>query len=307
MATLLHRLGKTAYRRWPFFIAAWLVAFVAVGIFAGTMSKPMTDAFSIPGIPSEKAADLQAELFPGAVDAFDQASVKVVVAAPEGHTLSEPAYAAQVQDLIADLEGLPQMPETPLADPVTAASAASAARAAGVAVCAGALVGMRAARPRPSPPRLVTGPPRSGPGSADAAQGSCSGRLCSRRLRSARLRAGSCRVFPSPAAGHVHRPRRTRRGTDGGSRTGGARAAGRGAGRGERPGEHGGTRTGWDEQSSPGVLTEMVSKRSRFVAPRPRGRARPPQAGRGPAGPRRPFRTPRIPAGRRVTRPPRRP
>ncbi len=96
MATLLHRLGKTAYRRWPFFIAAWLIAFLAVGIFAGTMSKPMTDAFSIPGIPSEKAADMQAELFPGAVDAFDQASVKVVVAAPEGHTLDEPAYADQV-------------------------------------------------------------------------------------------------------------------------------------------------------------------------------------------------------------------
>jgi RND superfamily putative drug exporter len=122
MATLLHRLGKTAYRRWPFFIAAWLVAFLAVGIFAGTMSKPMTDAFSIPGIPSEKAADLQAELFPGAVDAFDQASVKVVVAAPEGHTLAEPEYAEQVQALIGDLEGLPQMPDTPLSDPVTAAA-----------------------------------------------------------------------------------------------------------------------------------------------------------------------------------------
>ncbi|WP_244930735.1 MMPL family transporter [Nocardioides sp. W7] len=122
MATLLHRLGKTAYRRWPFFIAAWLIAFVAVGIFAGTMSKPMTDAFSIPGIPSEKAADMQAELFPDAVDAFDQASVKVVVAAPEGHTLAEPEYAAQVEDLIAGLEGLPQMPDAPLTDPTTAAA-----------------------------------------------------------------------------------------------------------------------------------------------------------------------------------------
>lgn len=121
MATLLHRLGKTAYRRWPFFIAAWLVAFLAVGIFAGTMSKPMTDAFSIPGIPSEKAADLQAELFPDAVDAFDQASVKVVVAAPAGHTLAEPEYADQVAELVTDLQALPQMPDTPLVDPVTAA------------------------------------------------------------------------------------------------------------------------------------------------------------------------------------------
>ncbi|MDP2775026.1 MAG: MMPL family transporter, partial [Nocardioides sp.] len=122
MATLLYRLGKTAFRRWPLFIAAWLLAMVAVGGFAATMSKPMTDSFSIPGIPSEKASDLQAELFPDAVDAFDQASVKVVVAAPEGSRLGDPAYADQVDALIEDLSGLPQMPETPLTDPVTAAA-----------------------------------------------------------------------------------------------------------------------------------------------------------------------------------------
>ena len=79
MATLLYRLGKTAYRRWPFFIAGWLIAMIAVGTVAGTLSKPMSDSFSIPGIPSERAADLQSELFPGSQDAFDQASVKVEI------------------------------------------------------------------------------------------------------------------------------------------------------------------------------------------------------------------------------------
>ena len=93
MATLLHRLGKTAYRRWPFFIAGWLVLLIAVVAVAAGFSKPMSDAFTIPGIPSEKAADLQSELFPGAADALDEASVTVVVAAPEGHTLDEPTYA----------------------------------------------------------------------------------------------------------------------------------------------------------------------------------------------------------------------
>ena len=121
MATLLYRLGKTAYRRWPRFLAAWLIAMLTVGTVAATLSKPMTDAFSIPGIPSEKAADLQAELFPGAVDAFDQATVKVVVAAPEGHELTEPTYSSAVDDLVADLERLPQMPAEPaLANPATA-------------------------------------------------------------------------------------------------------------------------------------------------------------------------------------------
>ena len=111
MATLLYRLGKTAYRRWPLFIAAWLIAMIAVVSVAGAFSKPMSDAFSIPGIPSERAADLQSELFAGAPDAFDQASVKVVVAAPKGELLSDPANKADVDALVADLSALPQMPD----------------------------------------------------------------------------------------------------------------------------------------------------------------------------------------------------
>ncbi len=129
MATLLYRLGKTAYRRWPFFIAGWLIAMIAVGTVAGTLSKPMSDAFSIPGIPSERAAALQSELFPGATDAFDQASVKVVVSAPEGEKLSDPANEQAVNALVKDLAALPQMPDgqdptkPAPANPVEAASA----------------------------------------------------------------------------------------------------------------------------------------------------------------------------------------
>lgn len=122
MATLLYRLGKTAYRRWPLFLAGWIIAMLAVGTFAATMSKPMTDSFSIPGIPSEKAADMQAELFPGSQDAFDQATVNVVVAAPEGQRLDDPQVQQEVDDLVADLRGLPQMADdAPLANPVEAA------------------------------------------------------------------------------------------------------------------------------------------------------------------------------------------
>lgn len=124
MATLLYRLGKTAYRRWPLFLAGWIIAMLAVGTFAATMSKPMSDAFSIPGIPSEKAADMQAELFPGSQDAFDQATVNVVVAAPEGQRLDDPQVQQEVDDLVADLRRLPQMADdAPLANPVEAAEA----------------------------------------------------------------------------------------------------------------------------------------------------------------------------------------
>ncbi len=122
MASLLYRLGKAAYRRWPWFVAAWLVLLVGTGAFAGAFSKPMSDAFSIPGIPSEEASSLQGELFPGTTDAFDRATVNVVVAAPKGERLSDPAHSKQVDALIADLRDLPQMPEkAQLAAPVQAA------------------------------------------------------------------------------------------------------------------------------------------------------------------------------------------
>src|SRR3546814_17946598 len=100
MATLLYRLGKTAYRRWPIFLAAWLIAMVGVAGFAAGFSKPMSDSFSIPGIPSEKAADMQAELFPGSQDAFDDSSFNVVVQAPEGHTLAEQIGNASGRDKV---------------------------------------------------------------------------------------------------------------------------------------------------------------------------------------------------------------
>ena len=111
MATLLYRLGKTAYRRWPIFIAGWLVLMIAVGGFATAFAKPTTDSFSIPGIPSEEAADLQAELFPGATDAFDQATVNVVVAAPEGERIDAQPYADAISQLLVDLSTGPAAPE----------------------------------------------------------------------------------------------------------------------------------------------------------------------------------------------------
>ena len=91
-------------------VAIAAVLGTAIGL-AAAFSKPMSDNFTIPGIPSEQAADLQAELFPGATSAFDQADVNVVVQAPEGETLADPDNAAVVEELIADLEALPQQPD----------------------------------------------------------------------------------------------------------------------------------------------------------------------------------------------------
>lgn len=117
MARLLYKLGSTAFRRWYYFLAGWIAVALVVGGVAAAFSKPMSDEFTIPGIPSEQAADLQQELFPEAGDAFDDATVNVVVAAPDGHTLDEPAYTSAIEDLIEAIPELPQMDDDPAANP----------------------------------------------------------------------------------------------------------------------------------------------------------------------------------------------
>ncbi|EKA62465.1 RND superfamily drug exporter [Janibacter hoylei PVAS-1] len=107
MAHALYRLGRTAFRRWPVFLIGWLVVLIGIGAVAGTLSKPLSDKFTIPGIESEQAQTLQQELFPGAKDAFDQATGTVVVQAPAGEKLSDPANAAAVEDLLTDLRAAP--------------------------------------------------------------------------------------------------------------------------------------------------------------------------------------------------------
>ncbi|AXG79105.1 MMPL family transporter [Streptomyces paludis] len=121
MATLLYRLGRTAYRRWPVFLAGWLIALVAAGAVAGAFSKPMTSSFTIPGIPSMRAAELQRELFPGARD-VEAPTVTVVVAAPKGAKLAEEPYASAIARLVSEIGALEHVPG-PVAGPVEAADA----------------------------------------------------------------------------------------------------------------------------------------------------------------------------------------
>ncbi|MFC4003619.1 MMPL family transporter [Prauserella oleivorans] len=125
MAQLLYRLGKTAYRRWPFFLIGWLVVLVGVGGFAVTQSKPMSDQFTIPGIESVEAAETIPELMDGGSSPMDEASVQIVVQAPEGETLAEPDNVEAVNRLIADLRQVDTVPqgETDLLGPVQLAAA----------------------------------------------------------------------------------------------------------------------------------------------------------------------------------------
>ncbi|MET0821851.1 MAG: MMPL family transporter [Aeromicrobium sp.] len=114
MAALLYRLGTCAYRRWPLFLAAWLVALLVIGTVAVAFSKPMTSTFTMPGIASMKAADLQQELFPGAQD-VEAPSVSIALAAPKGSTLAEQPYAGAIDSLVRNLSTIDHVPDEQLA------------------------------------------------------------------------------------------------------------------------------------------------------------------------------------------------
>ncbi len=104
MATLLHRLGMGAVRHKVLVMVAWLVALIALGVGAGTLSGSTVNTFSIPGQESTTALDLMRERF-GAASAG--ATAQVVLEAPAGAKITDQANAAQVAAVVAKLAQLP--------------------------------------------------------------------------------------------------------------------------------------------------------------------------------------------------------
>jgi RND superfamily putative drug exporter len=104
MATLLHRLGLAAVRHRVVVTVAWLVALVAVGVGAATLSGPTVNSFSIPGQESTIALDLLKQRFG---NGSAGATAQVVFEAPGGGKITDPRTAGQVAQAVAVLGKLP--------------------------------------------------------------------------------------------------------------------------------------------------------------------------------------------------------
>lgn len=114
MASLLYRLGTfAAHRRWAV-LATWLTLLVAVGAAAAGLAGTMSNSFSIPGTPAQRAMDLLEEKLPAA----GGATGRIVFAAPEGHSLTEPAFQQAIADVVAGTSTLDGV--TAVIDPATA-------------------------------------------------------------------------------------------------------------------------------------------------------------------------------------------
>lgn len=74
----------------------------AAGFGAATASAPTSGSFSIPGTEAQKAFDLLDKKFPGM--AADGATARIVVKAPAGAKVTDPAPKAEVEKLISGLK-----------------------------------------------------------------------------------------------------------------------------------------------------------------------------------------------------------
>jgi RND superfamily putative drug exporter len=107
MATFLYRLGRFSFRRRALVAALWGAVLMAALAGAATLSGPTSDAFRIPGTPSQQAIDLLQERFPQA--SADGATARVVFAVPGGQRLTDAAHRAAVETAVAELKDAPQV------------------------------------------------------------------------------------------------------------------------------------------------------------------------------------------------------
>lgn len=107
MATFLYKVGRLAFRRRGLVSLLWLAVLVGVGFAASAAPPPPTDTFSMPGTESQKAFDLLKEKFPAM--SVDGATARVVVRAPAGAKLSDPAEKAKVEALVGALAKAPDV------------------------------------------------------------------------------------------------------------------------------------------------------------------------------------------------------
>ena len=111
MALLLYHLGHWCVRRRRYVLVAWLALLVVVALWAKAANGTTTDALSIPGTESQRAADLLGERFP----AQSGATMRIAVEAPAGSKLADIVSPTQLDGDLKQLATLPNvvMPADP--------------------------------------------------------------------------------------------------------------------------------------------------------------------------------------------------
>ncbi|GGJ94454.1 membrane protein [Pilimelia anulata] len=104
MARLLHRLGLASVRHRLAVTLAWLALLVGGAVGAATLAGDTISTFEIPGEESTTALDVMGAKFG---DSATAGTARVVLQAPGTGRITEPANAAAVAGVVADLRRLP--------------------------------------------------------------------------------------------------------------------------------------------------------------------------------------------------------
>ncbi|MFJ8821143.1 MMPL family transporter [Streptomyces sp. NPDC102467] len=116
MATFLYKLGRLSFRRRRYVALLWVLLLGGIGFASSAAPAPPADSFSMPGTEAQKAFDLLDQKFPAA--GAEGATARVVIRAPQGEKLTDPAPKADVQKLVTALGKGPQV--SSVADPYKA-------------------------------------------------------------------------------------------------------------------------------------------------------------------------------------------
>ncbi|MGM0386695.1 MAG: MMPL family transporter, partial [Actinomycetota bacterium] len=102
MSSVLYRLARACYRARRRVVAAWVALVAVLGMLALAFGGTFNDEFSIPGASSQVALDQLRMTFPEAAES----SATMVVLAPEGATVGDPAIRAAVEDAAGRIDDI---------------------------------------------------------------------------------------------------------------------------------------------------------------------------------------------------------
>jgi RND superfamily putative drug exporter len=102
VSSVLYALGRWSYRSRRLVLVLWLAVLALVGGGALAFNQGTENTFSIPGTESQEALDSLSHTFPQ----VSGTSAQIVVVAPDGESVEQPAIETAVADAVAAMEGL---------------------------------------------------------------------------------------------------------------------------------------------------------------------------------------------------------
>ncbi|KAA8890759.1 MMPL family transporter [Nocardia colli] len=123
MSVYLYRWGKFAFRHKWIVLPIWIVGFLVLAGLGAQLKEPMSDDFSMPNLPSERATQILDQHFPGMSEGFkfDAVTGTYVIGAPAGQKLTDPVNRQAIDALIDQLNQLGIVDHSkPIANPITA-------------------------------------------------------------------------------------------------------------------------------------------------------------------------------------------